>query len=218
MRFLRSAAKVAASVAIVDFTSGLDDGNESEAARGDDPGQSRASTDGKARWYAVQTRPHREFGAAGQLEMQGYCVFLPHRAKTVRHARRLMTVDAPFFPRYLFVRLDLSRDRWRPINGTFGVAQIVMGRDQPLPAPVGIVEALQARFSLEAANGGEDLRPGDRVQVTLGPFANLIGELERLDGAARVRVLLEVMGAASVSLERRAVVKLRDEEGGGGAA
>lgn len=161
-----------------------------------------------ARWYGVHTLPRREFGARAQLEAQSYVIYLPHHLKTVRHARKLRTVDAPFFPRYLFVRLDLSRDRWRSINGTFGVAGVIMNRDRPMPVPVGIVEALQSRLDPEAGAAADDgLRLGQRVEVMVGPFANLVGTLERFDGAARVRVLLQLMGTGTpVSLARDAVV------------
>jgi hypothetical protein len=57
----------------------------------------------------VQTQPNRELRAKGQLENQAYEVFLPRRLKTVRHARKLTNVAAPFFPCYLFIRLDLTR-------------------------------------------------------------------------------------------------------------
>ena len=156
------------------------------------------------RWYAVHTLPHREFGARMQLAAQSYTIFLPHHLKTVRHARKLRTSDAPFFPRYLFVRLDLARDRWRAINGTYGVVGIIMGRDRPLPVPVGIVEALQARFDPSRPRE-EDLRVGQRVEVMVGPFASLVGELVRIDGDARV--LLQLMGTPiPVSLARDAIV------------
>jgi transcriptional antiterminator RfaH len=150
----------------------------------------------------------REFGARAQLEAQSYAIFLPRHLKTVRHARKLKTIDAPFFPRYLFVRLDLSRDRWRSINGTFGVSGIVMCHDRPMPVPVGIVEALQARLEPDTPTVGDDgLRIGQRVEVMVGPFANLVGVLERFDGEARVRVLLQLMGScAPVSLARDAIV------------
>src|SRR5690349_20642365 len=74
------------------------------------------------RWYAVQCLSNREGGAAAHLENQNFPVFLPRRRKTCRHARRIETVLVPFFPGYLFVTLDLSKDRWRSVNGTYGVA------------------------------------------------------------------------------------------------
>lgn len=162
------------------------------------------------RWYAVHTLPRREFGACAQLEAQSYAIFLPCHLKTVRHARKLKTVNAPFFPRYLFVRLDLSRDRWRSINGTFGVAGIIMDRDQPIPVPVGVVEALQERLQLGTSIIHDDgLKVGQRIEVMVGPFANLVGELESFDGRTRVRVLLQLMGSwAPVSLRRDALVPI----------
>jgi transcriptional antiterminator RfaH len=38
------------------------------------------------------------------------------------------------------------------------------------------------------------LKEGQTVRVTAGPFADLVGELEYLDDHGRVRILLEIMG------------------------
>jgi transcription elongation factor/antiterminator RfaH len=171
-------------------------------------GNSRRLGERGDRWYAIHSLPRREFGACAQLEAQSYPIFLPCHLKTVRHARRLNTISTPFFPRYLFVRLDLSRDRWRSINSTFGVAGLVMEGDQPLPVPVGVVEALKNRFQPNGAMPRfDDLAVGQRVEVMVGPLASLVGRLECFDGKTRVRVLLQLMGTwASVSLNRDAVV------------
>src|SRR5688572_18745613 len=85
------------------------------------------------RWFAVQTLHRRESGAQLQLEAQGFAVFLPQITRTVRHARQLRTVRTPLFPSYAFVRLDVERDRWRSINGTYGVARLVIADGRPVP-------------------------------------------------------------------------------------
>src|SRR5262249_9161612 len=117
------------------------------------------------------------------------------RHKTVRHARKLNTVEAPFFPRYLFVGLDLSRDRWRSVNGTFGVSGLIMQGEQPHPVPRGIVEALiasaDARGILQL---GEQLKVGGSVRLLAGAFAEQIATLERLDDSGRIQVLLDILG------------------------
>ena len=79
------------------------------------------SLHGAERWFVVHTLPHQEKRAQIQLQNQRYRTFLPKREKTVRHARKLATVVAPFFPRYTFIILDPEHDQWRPINGTMGV-------------------------------------------------------------------------------------------------
>jgi transcription antitermination factor NusG len=38
------------------------------------------------------------------------------------------------------------------------------------------------------------LKVGDSIRVTAGPFAELLGTLERLDDSDRVRVLLDILG------------------------
>jgi transcriptional antiterminator RfaH len=163
---------------------------------------------GCLRWYAVHTQPNRELRAKSQLENQGYEVFLPRCLKTVRHARKLTNVAAPFFPRYLFVRLDLVQHRWRSVNGTFGVISLVMQGEKPHPVPRGVVEAMIAFVDTSGfLCFKESLVVGTQVRLAAGPFAEQLGILDRLDDSGRVRVLLDIMGAAiPVYVERKFVV------------
>src|SRR5690349_23061473 len=76
------------------------------------------------RWFAVNTQPFAEARAQRNLENQGFRTFMPRRRKMLRHARKLTTVEAPLFPRYLFISFDPRRDQWRKVNGTFGVSHL----------------------------------------------------------------------------------------------
>jgi len=147
------------------------------------------------RWFAVHTLPFAEARAEAHLRRQGFRTFQPKRHKTVRHARRLSTVEAPFFPRYLFIVLDLARHQWRSVNGTFGVSRLVMRGDQPHPVPRGVVEALieaaDARGILQLAR---KLQVGSPVRLMAGPFAEQLAILNNLDDSGRVRVLLDILG------------------------
>jgi len=161
------------------------------------------------RWYAVQCLSNSEFLAAAQLANQGFAVFLPCLVRTRRHARKFDTVRRPLFPGYLFVRLDSSRDRWRAINGTLGVARLVGSADAPTPLPAGVVEAICDGCDDNGvmAASSDELSPGEEVRVTAGPFAEFVGKLESLDGAGRVRVLLEILGRRTcVALSRNQVI------------
>jgi transcription elongation factor/antiterminator RfaH len=158
-------------------------------------GETRRPDGGNARWYVVHTQPRREFCAKTQLEGQGFRVFLPKRPRTIRHARKIATVEAAFFPRYLFVELDLTRQPWRRVNGTFGVTSLVMWGDSPRPMRRGIVETMMTCVD----RGGflcfeQDLMVGAKVRVAAGPFAEQLAILDRLDDSGRVRVLLEILG------------------------
>lgn len=154
---------------------------------------SRASAG--AAWFAVFSLPNQEARAERELANQSFDIFLPRRQRTIRHARRTKSVMAPLFPRYLFVKLDLSRARWRSIDSTCGVAHIVRFGELPAPVPQGVVEALIATSDGRGVIHLDDLlRPGQTVRLVAGPFAEQLGSLHRLDGAESVRILLDIMG------------------------
>lgn len=146
------------------------------------------------RWYVVQVNPHREQVAAENLARQGFEFFLPRQRRTVRHARRLTERLVSYFPGYLFVRLDLEAQRWRAVNGTLGVRSLIMAGDRPAPAPAGLVEGLQAQADERGCLAPPpDYGPGDRVRLNSGPFADLVGTLDRLEGPARARILIDLL-------------------------
>lgn len=147
------------------------------------------------RWYAFSALPHREATAEANLLRQGFSVFIPRLQVTRRHAGRFDTKLAWFFPRYAFVSLDVERHRWRSVNGTLGVASLVMSRDRPVPVPPGIVEDLRAAADENGVidpDGG--LVPGGPVELVAGPLSGMIATLVRLDGRRRAEILLTLMG------------------------
>lgn len=122
-------------------------------------------------WYVVHSQPNAEWKAAEHLERQAFCCYLPTYLKQRRHARRIDTVKAPFFPRYLFVWLDVTRKRWRAIHSTVGVNRIVSRGLLPTPVMPGVVEALRQRENkdglIDIAHSASRMRRGDRVRVVL---------------------------------------------------
>jgi transcription elongation factor/antiterminator RfaH len=162
---------------------------------------------GNERWFLAHTLPKSEWKAELHLGAQGFRTFQPQIRKTIRHARRLKTVRAPLFPRYLFVILDLGRDRWLSVRSTVGVSSLFSSRDgRPVPVPMGIVEALIERSEDSLTRLDSELVKGQNVRILTGPFVDFVGTLELLDASGRVKVLLEMMGTAvPVSLHRSAL-------------
>src|SRR6266705_3361702 len=100
---------------------------------------------GNERWFLAHTLPKGERKAAMHLRAQGFATYLPQIQKTIRHARQLRTVLAPLFPRYIFIILDLGRDRWLSVRSTVGVSSLFTCEDRPVPVPEGVVETLIER-------------------------------------------------------------------------
>ncbi len=151
--------------------------------------------DGDARWYVVQTHTHSETKAAAHLERQGFEFYLPRYLKRRRHARRVETVAAPLFPRYLFVAVDMAAQRWRSIRSTVGVTRLVCNGDEPAALATSVVAALKRReidgfVQLEKAR----FTPGDRVRITDGAFSSCLGLFEGMRDEERVTVLLDLLG------------------------
>lgn len=146
-------------------------------------------------WYVVHTRPHKEHQAALNLKRQGYEYYLPQWHCRRRHARRVETVARAFFPRYLFVNLDLELDRWRSINGTVGVSHVVNDGDKPLFVPNKVINDIKDR---EDDNGliAPDLSKftaGQHIEVLEGPMATYTGIFERMPDSERVILLLNIL-------------------------
>ena len=143
-----------------------------------------AGAESSERWYVVNTQATREHVAAAHLRRQGYDVFLPSTWRTIRHARKVTTVKSGYFPGYLFVSMDLARDRWRPIEGTVGVLRIIKGAERPLATPTGLVEMLLTATGPDGVLSLADpvTKPGQNVRITRGPFADQLAVVERSSG------------------------------------
>lgn len=165
----------------------------STAGSAGDAGSILQPIDGE-RWYVAYTPPHKEAMAVTHLGEQGFRTFLPRQLKNVRHARKVRTILAPVFPRYLFVILNFDRDRWLSVNGTRGITRLIMVSGRPVPVPSGIVETLIAASDpagkVKFAPG---IAEGEAVRLVAGPFADCLGVIERLDDAGRVSLLLKIM-------------------------
>ncbi len=77
----------------------------------------------------------------------------------------------------------------------------------PSPVPYGVVEALIDYLDESGAcRFDRALVVGQTVRVIAGPLTGAIGQLVRLDGRGRVRVLLEILsGQVYAKLERSAL-------------
>lgn len=150
-----------------------------------------------SQWYVAHTHPHGEAKAAAHLSRQGFGVYLPRYLKRRRHARRIEIVPAPLFPRYLFVNIEMATQRWRSIQSTVGVSNLVCRGDEPASVPNGIVDELRSRED-ERGFVAFDVRSvftlGDKIRVVEGVFSSCLGLFEGMADRDRVTILLDLLG------------------------
>ncbi len=155
-------------------------------------------------WYAAHTHAKSELKAVVNLKRQNMEVYFPQ----IRCSNKKLKINKnpvkPLFPRYVFVAIDIAKQRWRCINSTYGVKNIVSSGDKPIAVPENIMDELKSR-------GGSDglinsipkapFRKGDQVNIIDGPLYGKTAKLDQLNDSQRVNVLLELMGrTVSVSL------------------
>jgi transcriptional antiterminator RfaH len=156
------------------------------------------------RWFALYTKPHKEYMVQGLLRSHKVETYLPEIGVAVR--RRDRRDKKPFFPHYLFARLDPHSDQMAKVPWTPGLRRVVSAGGQPVPVPDEIV--MHIRHRLETAveeQPAVPFRHGEIVHVARGPFEGLNAMFDRaLSAEGRVRVLLEMMGrlvAADLAVE-----------------
>jgi len=149
-------------------------------------------------WYTLHTKPNAEYQVTMALQQRGVKTYLPEIEAPKSHNKRK---KKPFFPCYLFSKVDLdavgiSRLQWTP-----GLRRIVNFQDRPVPVPDEVIDLIRRKLGEIKATGGlpiHPFKPGDTVRITDGPFRDM---LAIFDGpttpSERVQVLLDILGHAS---------------------
>jgi transcriptional antiterminator RfaH len=148
------------------------------------------------RWYVVQSQPNAENKAVAHLMRQGFTTYLPRYLKRRRHARCVELVPAPLFPRYFFVAIDMTVQRWRSVYSTIGVTRLICNGDVPAAVSDEVVSMLKAR---EDQVGFIRLEPrrfrlGEKIRILEGVFADCLGLYDGMTDRDRVTVLLDLLG------------------------
>ena len=146
-------------------------------------------------WYLLQFKPNSHRLAELNLTRQGFKTFLPLEETTYRKASKFIYNIRPLFPGYMFVNTDSVCAPWRKINGTRGVSRLVTFDHSPKPIPTEFIVAIKRRCN---SNGilkpTRDFFPGDKVEISGGPFASFIATIEFMESKKRIWVIMDLMG------------------------
>jgi transcription antitermination factor NusG len=151
-----------------------------------------------AGWHVLYTRHQHEKTVRRVLANKGFETFLPLCRSASRWKDRMKFVDRPLFPCYVFVR-GVERE-WLNVLKTPGVQMLVPGSNGAAIVPNEEIDAVR-----RLTEGGGIVEPhpflksGDRVRVTLGPFAGLEGYLIRKKNGCRLVVGIEILGKAAAA-------------------
>lgn len=152
-------------------------------------------------WYCAYTKPAAEVWARTNLWERGFEVLLPLYLRRRRHARRTTSIQAPLFPRYLFVRADLSERSARGIIFARGVESLVRFGEEPATVPDHVIAELKGRqgtdglIDLDEGQGASSrFQAGQRVHIDGGALCGQVGLFQTKVDAERVIILLNLLG------------------------
>ena len=162
-------------------------------------------------WYVAFTKPGGERLAETNLLRQGFEAYLP-RIAVRRKGRQKTLATVPFFPCYVFVRLDLKNAPWRAVNSTYGINRLVSFGDRPAPIADAVIDEIRGREQEDGLVSLSDLQtfaPGETVSIADGAFEDRTGLFQCRTDKDRVRVLLNLLGRdLTVSIPVEAIRKV----------
>lgn len=171
-------------------------------------------------WYAIHTYSGYEEAVARYLKQRVeslemgdkiFQVIVPKEKKIKVKSGRRTTVEEKIYPGYVLVDMILSEDSWYVVRNTPRVTGFV-GADSTTPTPLSKeeVEGLLSRMGTAETKFTVDLKPGDLVKVTDGPFKDYDGKIAEVDEErGRVKVLVSIFGRdTAVDLDSLQVRKL----------
>lgn len=154
-------------------------------------------------WYAFQSKARKEWLLYEQLRIRQIDTFFPR--VRVQPVNPRAQKAKPYFPGYLFGRVDLERAGRSILDWLPGAIGIVSFGGEPAPVSDGLINSLQRH--LEAINTSaqelsERFHPGDVVAIREGLFAGYEAIFDtRLSGRDRVEVLLKILQNSPIRIE-----------------
>lgn len=144
------------------------------------------------KWYLLYTKPRQEKRALQHLQNQAYEVYLPLiQVEKIRQGVRCLVEEA-LFPRYLFVQLDEAGSQsWAPIRSTVGVSQLVKFGHRFAEVSQDLVAWVQDHTKVMKL--APELKQGDVVTITEGPFRGMDAIFKTYDGEKRAILLLNLL-------------------------
>ncbi|OGP65963.1 MAG: hypothetical protein A2170_05050 [Deltaproteobacteria bacterium RBG_13_53_10] len=146
-------------------------------------------------WYVIKTKAGNEHRVEANLSNQEIETFLPLFGSYQYHRGKMLQRIRPLFPNYLFARLDLSVHYYK-VKWTRGVGKILGTGDGPVPISEKVILTIRDRIGKDnLVQLEEEFEKGDRIQVTSGPFKELMGVFQKkMSVKGRVRILLNLVG------------------------
>jgi len=165
-------------------------------------------------WYVIHTYSgfeqkvkislEEQFERSSSREALGEIIIPVEDVVEVRKGKKKVS-SRKFFPGYILISVDMSRDIWYMIKNTAKVTGFLGSGGKPVPLSEDEVKTIKGQISGETSQPKPkfSFEKGESVRVIEGPFINFNGTVDEVNQSkGKVRVMVSIFGRATpVELE-----------------
>jgi len=197
----------------------LDEDKLQEKLEEEQKAEVKKSAEKVKRWYIVHTYSGYENKVKVNLEKMienqnlGDRIFrveVPQKTVTQIKGGKKTEKEEKVFPGYVLVEMIMDEETWYVVRHTTGVAKFVGSAKRPIPAKDSEIKKIINRSSSQTQKVELDVKVGDKVKITSGPFAEFIADIiETYPDKAKLRANVSIFGRETpVELEYKQIQKL----------
>ena len=197
----------------------LDEDKAQEAIEAEAENEAKAAKKNQKRWYIVHTYSGYENKVKVNLEKRieymnmGDKIFrieVPQKTVTQMKGGKKQEREEKIFPGYVLVEMIMDEDSWYVVRHTSGVTKFVGSAKRPIPARDSEIKKIINRSSSTQQKIELDVKAGDKVRITSGPFADFVADIiEVYPDKSKLRANVSIFGRETpVELEYKQINKL----------
>ena len=197
----------------------LDEDKAQEALEAQAENEAKEAKKNQKRWYIVHTYSGYENKLKVNLEKRieymnmGDKIFrieVPQKTVTQMKGGKKQEREEKIFPGYVLVEMIMDEDSWYVVRHTSGVTKFVGSAKKPIPARDSEIKKIINRSSSTSQKIELDVKAGDKVRITSGPFADFIADIiEVYPDKSKLRANVSIFGRETpVELEYKQINKL----------
>lgn len=171
------------------------------------------------RWYIVHTYSGYENKVKVNLKKRieytnmGDKIFrieVPQKTVVQMKGGKKQEKEEKVFPGYVLVEMIMDEDSWYVVRHTSGVTKFVGSVKKPIPVKESEIKRILHRTSSQVEKVELDVKPGDKVRIISGPFADFDADIiEVYPDKSKLRANVSIFGRETpVELEYKQINKL----------
>ena len=149
-------------------------------------------------WFALYTKSRSEFKAAEQISSNQVEYYLPTMVKYKQWSDRKKKITEPLIRGYIFIYAN-EKERIISLEQN-AVVRCLTERGRPAKIPDWQIENLKNMLKNEADFYiTEGLVPGTKVRIKEGPFEDVIGVIQEVNGGRTLAVSIDLLNRSVIT-------------------